>query len=159
MFILALNSREFPSYASLEKLHEGRLVVVWRPGPTSVGCSGMRWGWVKVFRGRRLELVLACGEREGDSGDVLSPRNVMESWHSLSVPWRVGGWGRGRRVHCLQRVILHAERRVWGGKGKRRDCKENSWAVTFHFLNDEKLWVQQKLLGTVASCYWDKFFD
>lgn len=79
MFILALNSLEFPSYASLEKFHEGRLVVVWRPGPTSVGCSGMRWGWVMVFRGRRLELVLACVEREGDSGDVLSPRNVMES--------------------------------------------------------------------------------
>lgn len=41
--------QSFPSSLSLEKLHEGRLVVVWRPVLISVGCSGMRWGWVYDF--------------------------------------------------------------------------------------------------------------
>lgn len=103
--------KSFPSCPSLEKLYEGRLVVVWRPGLISVGCSGMRWGWVMVFRGQGLELVRACVKREGDSGNVQNTCNVMEFCQSLSVPWRVGG-RRRRRVHCLQRVILYKERRV-----------------------------------------------
>lgn len=67
-----------------------------------------------VFRGRGLELALACVKREGDSGNMLNTCNVMESCQSLSVPWRVGG--RRRRVHCL-----HTVWREEGVKGKERE--------------------------------------
>lgn len=107
--------QSFPSTSCLEMLHEGRLFVVWKPELISVGCSGMRWGWVMVFWGQGLELVLTCVKREGDSGNVLNTCNVMESCQSLSVPWRVGG--RRRRVHCLWRFVWWEE----GVKEKERE--------------------------------------
>ena len=113
-----LKFSSFPFSLSLEKLHRERLAVVWRPGLMSVGCSGMRWGWVLVFWGQGLELVLTCVKRECDSGNMLSVYNVMESCQSLSVPLRVGG--RRRRVHCLWRVVLYGERKVWRERKKRR---------------------------------------
>lgn len=93
------------------KASQGKISCCVEAGLISVGCSGMRWGWVMVFRGHGLELVLACVKRGGDSGKGLNTCNVMESCQRLSVPWRVGG-RRKRRVHCLWRVILYRERRV-----------------------------------------------
>lgn len=103
----------------------GRLVVVRKPELTSVGCSGIRRGQVTVFRGRELELDLACVKREGGSSDVLNTCNVMESFQSLSVPWMVGG--SRRRVHCLWKVILYGERRMWR-TGKRIPSRHISFS-------------------------------
>lgn len=44
MLILAQIPESNLSFPSLEKLHEGGLVSLWRPKLISVGRSGMKWG-------------------------------------------------------------------------------------------------------------------
>lgn len=130
MFILASNSLEFPLFSKSGKASRGKIsccVEAW------AYFSGLQWNEVGVgygFPRPGLELVVACVKREGDSSNVLNTCNVMESCQSLSVPWRVGG--RRRRVHCLQRVILYGEKRVWRERKANR-LEREFLPVTFHF--------------------------